>query len=129
MTLPVDADGAFREIAAAVLTDRSLRRMLRSDSVICRMSLDEAERHAAVMRDLSSAAWSFGVVGGVDHEESSAGEETASRRIVELVARRKPLANASLCVSCGRPCAPWFQRCDYCHRARFDWYDDSDPFE
>ncbi|GAA4620040.1 hypothetical protein GCM10023196_002460 [Actinoallomurus vinaceus] len=127
MTLPVDADGAFPEIASAVLTDRSLRRLLRPDSVISRMSLDEAERHAAIMRDLSSAGRSFGVVGGVSPEEASAGEETASRRIVELVARRKPLTNASLCASCGRPCAPWFQRCDDCHQARFDWYDD-DPF-
>lgn len=126
MTLPVDADGAFPEIASAVLTDRPLRNMLRPDSVISRMSLDEAERHAALMRDLSSAVRSFGVVGGVDHEESAAGEEAASRRIVELIARRKPLTDASLCTSCGRPCAPWFQRCDDCHRERFDWYDD-DP--
>ncbi|GAA4605286.1 hypothetical protein GCM10023195_18290 [Actinoallomurus liliacearum] len=128
ITLPVDADGAFPEIAAAVLTGRSLRTILRPDSVISRMSLDEAERHAALMRDLSSAGRSFGAVGGVDHEEAAAGEEAASRRIVELVAQRRPLVNASLCVSCARPCAPWFQRCDDCHRARFDWYDGDDPF-
>jgi hypothetical protein len=127
MTLPVDADGAFPEIVSAVLTDRSLRRMLRPESVISRMSLDEAERHAAIMRDLRSAGRSFGVVGGVGPEEASAGEEAASRRIVELIARRKPLADASLCASCGRPCASWFQRCDDCHRIRFDWYDDDDP--
>ncbi|GAB3959659.1 hypothetical protein GCM10029978_007170 [Actinoallomurus acanthiterrae] len=128
MTLPLDADGALAEIASAVLTDRSLRRMLRPDSAISRMTLDEAEHHAAIMRDLRSAGRSFGVVGGVDPEEAAAGEEAASRRIVELVARRKPLADASVCASCGRPCAPWFQRCDDCHLARFDWYDDGDPF-
>ncbi|MGI5224646.1 helicase-related protein [Actinoallomurus sp. CA-142502] len=127
MTLPVDAGGAFPAIASAVLTDGSLRGMLRPESAVARMSLDEAERHAAMMRDLGAAGRSFGVVGGVHPEEASAGEEAASRRVVELVARRRPLTDASLCASCGRPCAPWFQRCDDCHRAALDWYDDGPP--
>ncbi|MBO2456376.1 helicase-related protein [Actinomadura violacea] len=122
MTLPVDAGGALAEIASAVLTGRSLRKLLRAGSVISRMGLDEAERHAATMRDLRAAGRSFGPVGGVDPEEASAGEEAASRRIAGLVARHGPLADASLCASCGGPCAPWFRRCDDCHHAVSGWY-------
>lgn len=118
MNLPLDPGGAFGRIASAVLNGGSLRTLTLPEPAVSRLDLEDAERYAATMRDLRTAAQSFGAIGGVDPAETAAGEEAASARIVDLVAGRGPLVKAPACLSCGASCAPWFERCDGCHGGR-----------
>ncbi|WP_425586354.1 helicase-related protein [Streptomyces sannanensis] len=126
ITLSVDADRpAYPAICRAVLHGAALRPLLRSRAGIDRMALPDAEKYAALMRDLRTAALAFdGECGGVNTEEAAAGEQAAAARIIQLVAASRPLAEHGRCAACQKPCAPWFTYCDACHCSRFSGFDD-----
>jgi hypothetical protein len=124
ITMPIDADSpAYPAVCRAVLHGAALHHLIRPHARIERMTLPQAEEHAATMRDLGAAVLAFGrECGALSAAEVAAGEQAAAERINQLVAASRPLATHGSCASYCEPCAPWYARCDACYFARFPRY-------
>jgi ATP-dependent RNA helicase SUPV3L1/SUV3 len=93
-------------------------------------NLGDAERQAAVARDLRALSHGFDGLGGLTAAAASAMEDAASQRIAQLLASGVTHNTYGRCQSCADSCPPWYPECDRCHRSRrwdewaeedFDW--------
>ena len=117
-TTPADDPEVVVELAAALHSPgRGLRRAA-PERAPDTWSLEDAERAAGRARGLAAVARSFPQLSIEPPEALVEAEQRAASRILEVLPTAISSSPHGRCGSCGRPCAPWVDRCDRCRGTR-----------
>jgi ATP-dependent RNA helicase SUPV3L1/SUV3 len=117
-TLPVDDPGWVVEVGHAVAEPHRRLRATSRPGGAEDWTLEEAERVAARARGLASLANAFPGVGGLERDALLATEAAAAAQISAVLDHEVATTSFGRCAQCGRPAAPWTDRCTRCSGSR-----------